>query len=124
MEVAAKSAELAREVANRAKVEADKKAAMSRFADAIKTSDRLIDQLAEEVRERREMREVAVFERQDLREGRIEVYRGDTGEVIRFRPMEPTDRQAEMFPRVRPAAVGPDDPDADSDTDEVESAEH
>lgn len=104
-EVESKSAELAREVKRHGELELEKKTAVAEFSAQLKESDRRIGELAEEVRERREYREVMCAERVGFPANVVEIYRLDTGEVVRKRPLTEDERQTEMFAAGEFAAV-------------------
>lgn len=73
------------------------KAAAAGFKDKLKALDKDIDELAEQIRSRRETRPVEVIERRDPELAMIETVRVDTGEVVRARAMTLNERQVHLF---------------------------
>jgi hypothetical protein len=57
-------------------------------------------ELAEKVRNRQEVRAVEVYERPDERRFVVELYRGDTGELLETRPMSSAERHAVVNPKL------------------------
>lgn len=94
-----KAVELARTVTNRDALAYEKSLAAQRYAKQIKTAERRIGDLAEEVRSGIEYREVQVTERRDFDRNVVEIIRLDTKEVCGQRAMRAEERQAEMFPK-------------------------
>jgi hypothetical protein len=95
-EVARRADELARVLEAHELLKADKAAAMSRFAEQIKASERRIFDLGDVVRNSCEFREVPVRLQSDFDRNQIHSIRMDTGEVVRSRPMESHERQQEI----------------------------
>lgn len=96
-EVKLKADELARELKNYGEIEKAKAAASSAYATKLKASRALVDTLATMVRTGVEFREIGCTERKSVAASTVEVIRMDTGEVVRARPMEPHEKQAELF---------------------------
>lgn len=67
------------------------------FKAKLKELDKAIDELAEQVRSKREMRDVEVIERRDTVNAMVETVRCDTGEVVRSRAMTLNERQVHLF---------------------------
>lgn len=63
--------------------------------------------LARIVRDKEEPRPVEVLEVRNFTENRVDIVRGDTGEVIRTRVMSDAERQMELVPRIEPAEPEP-----------------
>ncbi len=96
-EVRRKGEELALERKKHREVADEAKASAARFKADLKAIDEKIDDLAEQVRSRRETREVEVIERKDMDIAMVETIRVDTGEVIRSRAMTLNERQIHLF---------------------------
>ena len=74
------------------------KASAAEWKAKLKAVDEKIDDLAEQVRSRREDRKVEVVDRNDMTQFRVLSVRTDTGEVIRMRAMTVAERQPNLFP--------------------------
>ena len=126
-ERASKSDELAREVKRNGELEAQKKLLVARFGKDIKASDQRIAELAEEVRTGIEYREVQCSERVGYPANVVEmIWRHDTGEVFRKRPLSPDEKQADLFDDHpgRTLSTAPDNDNAGPGEDEDDVAQH
>lgn len=92
-ELVLKSRALAQLLCDQENVELEKKEANASFKERLDAIDKQLSALALEVRSGREYREVQCLERADYAEGRVQIIRTDTAEVVRFRPLEPHERQ-------------------------------
>jgi hypothetical protein len=92
-EKALRGEEMAREVANHALLEAQKKDEMKRLGELIKDSDERISDLATQVRTGIEHRSVRCIELPRHLRNMVELQRADTGEIVDSRPMRPDERQ-------------------------------
>ncbi len=96
-EVAKKADELAAAIAERAKIDADRKNSVEDFKEKLKGFDGKISSLAHAVRHHREDRSVPCkWERDDGRLSMILV-RTDTFEIVDTRPMREDEKQATLF---------------------------
>jgi len=118
-ERALKSGELSREVLNHKRLELERSLTSQRLGKEIKASDRVIGDLAEEVRTGIELREVPVYEMRDFTARRVVTKRGDTNEIVSSRPMEPSEKQAGLFDPNPVRGPGDDDEDLDEDGDDA-----
>ena len=96
-EVAVKADEHARKRKDFERLTEEKKDAVRRFGEQLKTLDAEITQLATEVKDRSERREVPVRDSHDYASGTVRTIRMDTGEVVRARAMTAAERQRDMF---------------------------
>jgi hypothetical protein len=129
-----KSDELAREMKQYGLIEARKAAATKALGEELKKSRAKLDDLSMVVRDGVEYREVPVIHRKVFADRNvIETWRTDTNDLVSTRPMEPHERQAEMFSASEKKAhedltglysskAGPQD--EDDDEDDAEAVEH
>jgi hypothetical protein len=96
-EVRRKGEELALARKKHHEVADEAKSSAAEFKDRLKKIDTQIDLLAEQVRSKRETREVEVIERKDLDAAMVETIRTDTGEIVRARAMSLQERQIHLF---------------------------
>lgn len=73
------------------------KSVAAEFKAKLKRLDETIDDLAEQIRSKRETRDVEVIERRDTVNAMVETVRCDTGEVVRSRAMTLNERQVHLF---------------------------
>lgn len=95
-EKALRGEEMAREVANHARLEVEKKEETKRLGELVKQSDERIAELATQVNTGIEQREVRCIELLDHGRNLVELQRTDTREVIDSRPMRADERQTRM----------------------------
>lgn len=112
-ETAVRADELARTLETLEVLKADKAAAVSRFREMIKLSERKSYDLGDVVRTGKEYREVPVRYASDFEANQIHTIRLDTGEVVSSRPMEAAERQQAM-----------DFADGSDDEDDATTAAH
>lgn len=104
-EIAIRAREMAHKQLERDQLTLEKSLSAQRYAKSIKEVERRVGDLAEQVRNGVEYRDVKVRERKNFEQNVIEVIRCDTDEVCGQRAMKAEERQAEMFPKGAP----PDD---------------
>jgi hypothetical protein len=95
-ELLLKSKALAQALSEQAHVEDEKKEAAAEYKRQLDAIDAQLSALGLEVRTGIEYREVGCLERADYQEGRVEIIRADTGEVVRIRPLEAHERQQQL----------------------------
>lgn len=93
-----KGEQLAKLYDDRQKVEAEKTRVAQELGAKLKNLDKDIRDLADQVKECREMREVQCREEKDHGSGTVLTVRMDTGEVVSSRAMKLGERQVEMLP--------------------------
>lgn len=92
-ELVLKSRALAELLCDQSTIELEKKEANADFKSRLDAIDTKLSALALEVRTGKEYREVPCTEHADYADGRVEIIRMDTGQVVRMRPLEPHERQ-------------------------------
>lgn len=115
-----KSKSLAQLLCDQSNVEMEKKDANADFKRRLDAISTRMGELGLEVRTGREYREVPCTERADYRDGRVEIIRMDTGEVVRMRALEPHERQERLAfgARVSGSSQRADNTNAEPDHDE------
>ncbi|MBC7172128.1 MAG: hypothetical protein H5U40_06875 [Polyangiaceae bacterium] len=97
VEVRLKGEELARVERKYGEVEEEKKTVTKEFGDKLKSLRGTMDKLAKEIDSRTEYRNVEVVDREDLLNQMVVTVRTDTGETVRSRAMNLSERQTRMF---------------------------
>ena len=92
-----KADELARTIDHRARMTEQKRQSMAKYSELLKGYDKQIGDLAVQIREGVEYREVPCTERQNFETNCVEIIRVDTGAVIRHETMTAKQRQKELF---------------------------
>lgn len=115
-----KSKALAQLLCDQANVELEKKDANADFKRRLDAIDTRLSELGLEVRTGREYREVQCFERADYAESRVEIIRTDTGEVVRYRPLEVHERQQALSFGARITGDGERKRAADNDNENAD----
>jgi hypothetical protein len=87
---------LANLVAERARVENEKKNNVAEFSKRIKEIESDLYEVAHEIRTRSENRDVVITRRKNFRLGVEEVIRDDTGEIVNSRPLRAEERQMQL----------------------------
>lgn len=108
-EVAERTSELLRALADREELEVQRSAIAKEYKERIGAISERIGELAEIIRATQEPRDIAVEERPLYAQGIVELYRLDTGERVDSRPVTAEERQVPL-PRVvavAPAATPP-----------------
>ena len=95
-EVRLKGEKIARRLKDRENLEEERKAAAKAAKEEIGELDAEIIELRDEVRERREMRDVQVSDEKDWGRKIVRTLRLDTGEVVASRPMTPAELQQHL----------------------------
>lgn len=91
------SSQLAREAANMAEAEENKKAATAQFAEKIASAKARVASLARQVNQGYEMRNVECRVLLDKpKRGLVQVVRADTGEIVKERPMSDSEKQGSL----------------------------
>lgn len=96
-ELAARAAELAREVRKGKEVEDEKKTTMADFKARTEAIDMKVRELSEIVDTKQEDRSVECIVDPDYAAGTMVTVRRDTGEVVQSRPMTQDERQIHLF---------------------------
>lgn len=95
---------LAALVREHAEVEQEKKDATAAFSKRLKEIDRVIAQVAHEIREKAEYRGVPVTKQKNFRLGVEEIIRTDTYEVVDSRSLHPDERQVHLHDVIKDTA--------------------
>jgi hypothetical protein len=96
-EVKAKGEELARTVAEKSKLDHEKKKIVGDYNGQIKTLENKIFTLATVVETGKELRDVPVKKELDAKRNICRIIRTDTFELVETRPMTPEERQTELW---------------------------
>ena len=98
-----KGEQLAKLHSDRRHAESEKSRMAAEFTGKLKALDQQINDLADQVKECREIREVECHEHKDHTAGFVYLIRDDTGEIVESRAIRPDERQVEMLPVPRPS---------------------
>lgn len=96
-EVRLKGEELAQQRKAWEAKKAERKAVAARLKEELDELDDKICTLADQVKNRREHRDVEVAELKDFEQGKVDTVRSDTGEVVRSRAMTGGERQVSLL---------------------------
>jgi len=78
-------------------LESEKKSASAKFKELIERTEIDMVEVAIEIRERAEYRDVEIASEKDFKRGVEEVTRQDTGEIIQTRVLRPDELQGELY---------------------------
>ena len=119
-EVRLKGEELARKRKAWEAKKLERKEVVANFKSQLDELDDAIRDLAEQVKSRREQRDVEVIERRNYQQGLVETYRADSGEVVRSRAMTAGERQVSLLGLSAGVRRGGKKTDADGQGDEAD----
>lgn len=103
-EITAKGQELAAQLGDKDRVELEKKTDAEAHKERLKEIDAVCSELAAEIRDKAEWRDVEVVM---ARDGDVMIVtRLDTGEVVQERPLQQDEKQVTMFPVEAEAQAG------------------
>lgn len=115
-----KADELTRELDQLAELKARKADATRLYGAEIKAADKRVYELSLQVRTGIEHRAVRVAERRLFERNLVEIFRVDTGEIVRTRALEAGERQEELFKaHDRAMRAGPGEDEDEEDPEDV-----